>query len=269
MLRIAVVVVSGMFATAVIAGCAGGGDGPTVMVVPAESATATATVAPTAVVEPTSPVTPTSTATAAVSATPTSTVVPTVTPTVMPRLSATSTATEEPTGTPSPAPSVYPLAGVRFVENDDCVEGISRELLPTIPLVIEDGDASHLVVAEVADDASERQQGLMCRETVPEGSGMLFVYEDPRSLGFWMFNTYVPLDIVYLDDEKGFVRGLRMEPCPRPEGAELDAWRTGCSAVAGSYNSGGLAKYALELPAGWLASVGLELENLEGVKFSW
>ena len=267
MLRIAVVVVSGMFATAVIAGCAGGGGEPTVMVVPAESATAT--VAPTAVVEPTLPVTPTLTATAVVSATPTSIVVPTVTPTPMQTLTATSTATEEPTGTPSPVPSVYPLADVRFVENDDCVEGISRELLPTIPLVIEDGDTSHLVVAEVANDAPERQQGLMCRATVPEGSGMLFVYEDPRSLGFWMFNTYVPLDIVYLDDEKGLVRGLRMEPCPRPEGAELDAWRTGCSAAAGSYNSGGLAKYALELPAGWLASVGLELENLEGVKFSW
>ena len=67
-------------------------------------------------------------------------------------------------------------------------------------LTIEQGDSSHVVVVEVADDGRERQQGLMCRETVPYGSGMLFVFESAYSLNFWMFNTYEPLDIVYLDD---------------------------------------------------------------------
>ena len=46
------------------------------------------------------------------------------------------------------------------------MEGISRELLPTMELVIEHGDASYLVVVEVADEGHERRQGLMCRETV-------------------------------------------------------------------------------------------------------
>ena len=78
------------------------------------------------------------------------------------------------------------------------MDGISRELLPTMELVIEHGDASHLVVVEVADEGHERRQGLMCRDGVPNGSGMLFVFESARTLNFWMFNTYVPLDIVYL-----------------------------------------------------------------------
>ena len=155
------------------------------------------------------------------------------------------------------------------MDNDDCGDGISRDLLPTMDLAIERGNASHVVVAEVADDARERQQGLMCRETVPYGSGMLFVFESARSLNFWMFNTYEPLDIVYLDESRNVVRAVHMEPCPRPDSAEGDAWRSHCSAASSGYGSGGAAKYALELPAGWFTSVGFELENLEGVLFSW
>lgn len=162
-----------------------------------------------------------------------------------------------------------PLDDVRFVDNEDCVEGISREFLPIMELVIEHEDALHLVIVEVADEARERQQGLMCRETVPNGSGMLFVFESARALNFWMYNTYAPLDIVYFDDDGHVVRAVRMEPCPRPEGAERDVWHSACLAAASGYGSGGAARYALELPAGWLASVGLELEHLEGVEVSW
>lgn len=149
------------------------------------------------------------------------------------------------------------------------MEGISRELLPTTELVIEHGDVSHLVVVEVADEGHERRQGLMCRETVPDGRGMLFVFESARTLNFWMFNTYAPLDIVYLDESRSVVRAVRMEPCPRPEAADDSSWRSACSTASIPYGSGGEALYALELPAGWLASVGLELENLEGVLVSW
>ena len=155
------------------------------------------------------------------------------------------------------------------MDNEDCGDGISRELLPTMELVIEHGDASHLVVVEVADEGHERRQGLMCRETVPSGSGMLFVFESVRTLNFWMFNTYAPLDIVYLDESRSVVRAVRMEPCPRPEGADDSSWRSACSTASIPYGSGSTALYALELPAGWLASVGLELENFEGVLFSW
>ena len=231
--------------------------------------TATFTATPTATPVPVDTATPTLTATSSLTPTATNSPEPTATMTPSATATATFTVTPVPTDTPMPSPTPNPLDGVRFVDNEDCVEGISRELLPTMELVIERGDASNLVVVEVADEARERQQGLMCRETVPNGSGMLFVFQSARTLSFWMFNTYVPLDIVYLDHDQRVVRAVRMEPCPRPEGMGSDAWRIACSAAATGYGSGGTALYALELPAGWLASVGLELENLEGVLVSW
>lgn len=266
LLRVAVVVVvvvSGLFAAVVVLGYVVVWGTPT----PALIATSPTGVlpSPTRVPMPTDTAVGTamSTATPTVRVLRTSTSTPSATPTLVP------TETPAPTETLMPSSTPNPLSGIRFVDNEDCVDGISRELLPTMELVIEHGDASHLLVVEVADEWHERQQGLMCRDTVPTGSGMLFVFESASDLNFWMFNTYVPLDIVYLGDDKRVVSALRMEPCPRPEGVDSDAWRNLCSAASVGYGSGGLALYALELPAGWLASVGLELGNLEGVSVSW
>ena len=233
----------------------------------APGSTSEGDVTPTTTHVPTNTATSTSTATS--SATPTATNLPetTATFTATPTATATRAATPKPTDTPSPPPN--PLDEIRFEDNEDCGDGISRALLPTMNLTIAQGDSPHVVVVEVADDGRERQQGLMCRETVPYGSGMLFVFESAYSLNFWMFNTYEPLDIVYLDESRNVVRAVRMEPCPRPDGAEDNAWRSHCSAAASPYGSGSAAQYALELPAGWLASVGFELGNLEGVLFSW
>ncbi len=234
---------------------------PTVVV----ASTSTPTTIPSATLAPTGTPEATSTLTATVTASSTARIPPTVTSTP----SATPTQTPPPADTPSPSPTPNPLDAIRFVDNEDCGEGISRELLPTTFITIREGDASFEVVAEVADVSRERQQGLMCRETVPDGTGMLFVFESARALSFWMLNTYAPLDIVYLDESRSVVRAVRMESCPRPESAEYDAWRSACTAGAIGYGSGSAALYALELPAGWLASVGLDLENLEGVLFSW
>ncbi len=51
---------------------------------------------------------------------------------------------------------------------------------------------------EVADDAQERARGLMFVESLPTLSGMLFVYERPQSVSFWMKNTLIPLDMLFV-----------------------------------------------------------------------
>lgn len=50
---------------------------------------------------------------------------------------------------------------------------------------------------DVADDARERAQGLMFVEELPLLSGMLFIYEQPQSVSFWMKNTLIPLDMLF------------------------------------------------------------------------
>ena len=57
------------------------------------------------------------------------------------------------------------------------------------------GQASFTV--EVADDFEERGRGLMFVEQMPMLSGMLFVYDGPQAVSFWMKNTLIPLDMIF------------------------------------------------------------------------
>ncbi|WP_417728135.1 DUF192 domain-containing protein [Roseovarius sp.] len=69
---------------------------------------------------------------------------------------------------------------------------------------------------EVADDKQERAQGLMNRETLSKSAGMLFVYPKPQSVGFWMKNTLIPLDMIFMD-ETGTVKKVHHEAQPLDE----------------------------------------------------
>ena len=80
--------------------------------------------------------------------------------------------------------------------------------LPTTQLTA----GMHLIRAEIADEESERQIGLMHRPSMPANDGMLFVFERPEVQCFWMRNTLLPLSIAFLDDEGRIVNIEDMKP---------------------------------------------------------
>ncbi len=58
----------------------------------------------------------------------------------------------------------------------------------------------------VADEANERNEGLMDVNSLPEDKGMLFIFEKQQELSFWMANTPLPLDIIFVNKDKQIVR---------------------------------------------------------------
>lgn len=66
---------------------------------------------------------------------------------------------------------------------------------------------------EVADTPAERAQGLMNVRQMPSNAGMLFVYERPGPVSFWMENTFIPLDMVFAD-ETGTVKRIHENAVP-------------------------------------------------------
>src|SRR5262245_185991 len=56
----------------------------------------------------------------------------------------------------------------------------------------------HVFSVEIADNDAERARGLMYRKEMPEGQGMLFDFHREQEVSFWMQNTYIPLDMVFI-----------------------------------------------------------------------
>ncbi len=69
---------------------------------------------------------------------------------------------------------------------------------------------------EIADTEALRAQGLMHRERLARSAGMLFIYDAPTSPSFWMRNTLIPLDMVFVD-ERGLVTRVHKNARPLDE----------------------------------------------------
>ena len=70
----------------------------------------------------------------------------------------------------------------------------------------------HRYSVEVATTEAERARGLMFRDELPAGHGMLFIHEEEGPLAYWMKNTRIPLDIVFLDKDMRVVEVEHAKP---------------------------------------------------------
>ena len=102
---------------------------------------------------------------------------------------------------------------------------------------IDNGEEVIKVNVEIADAAGERGKGLMFREGLGGDEGMLFIFEDSRERNFWMKNTLIPLDIVFISEDFEILNIEEAEPCEN-ELCEI-------------YSSDGSAKYVLEVNQGY------------------
>ncbi|MBW3169349.1 DUF192 domain-containing protein [Qipengyuania flava] len=103
-----------------------------------------------------------------------------------PQTQAGAGAASEPTDSaPAPAASVHPVSG-----------------LAVIPLTVTSGDERIAFSVEVADTPEAQARGLMFRTDLGDNEGMIFPYDGTRAQSFWMKNTPLPLDIIYIGPDR-------------------------------------------------------------------
>lgn len=121
--------------------------------------------------------------------------------------------------------------------------------IPPVPLLPPQTASSTVTVGttsisvEVADDPAERMQGLSGRSALPEGDGMLFIFEYENNWGIWMKDMRFPIDIVWAgSDGEILTIAHKVSPQTYPNAF---------------YPSSPTARYVLELPAGYAKAHGI------------
>lgn len=107
------------------------------------------------------------------------------------------------------------------------------------------------LIVELAQTPEKRQIGLMGRDSLEKGHGMLFVFDTPQILNFWMKNTSIPLSIAFFDTDQRLINIEDMSPTK--------------SISPVIYNSLKPARYALEVPQGWFKDHHIQ----QGCRFEW
>ena len=105
------------------------------------------------------------------------------------------------------------------------------------------------IEVEVASTAVQRSRGLMYRDSLEQGKGMLFVFEHELIQRVWMRNTLIPLDIVFISTQGQIVSIIRsLQPCVKKT----------CEV----YKSTEKAKYMLEVNAGMIDNKGIAIGQM-------
>jgi hypothetical protein len=121
--------------------------------------------------------------------------------------------------------------------------------LDQIPLTIRAGSATHHFTVEVARTEAQQEQGLMGRTELAADRGMLFPFSAPKFAAFWMKNTLIPLDMLFIRAD-GTIDRIAENTVPQ----NLEPLA-----------SGGMVSAVLELPGGTAARLGID----ESAKVTW
>ena len=136
---------------------------------------------------------------------------------------------------PAPAPS-------RARPKDVSAEDYVMPGLPRAHVRLKDAYGGvHRVEVEVAATGDARTRGLMWRKSLPAGQGMLFLFPEQEVRGFWMRNTLIPLDMLFITSEHRIV-GIIENAEPR---------------TLANRSVGIPSQYVLEVPGGWCQANGI------------
>ena len=133
------------------------------------------------------------------------------------------------------APAVPPAAGDRCPADPQ-----GRFKLARAKVNIPEANAS--VDAELARSVEEGERGLMYRKSMGEDEGMLFYIDERRVQTFWMHNTCIPLDMLFIDDDGTIVGAVESAPVLDDGSRQVD-----CP-----------SRYVLEVNAGWVRRHGVK-----------
>lgn len=126
------------------------------------------------------------------------------------------------------------------------VASCKPQKLPVRQLSIRTADGKTVgIAAEMAVTDEQRQRGFMERTKIPDGTGMLFVFENDQMLRFWMKNTPHPLSIAYID-RNGVIQNM------------FDMTPFSLASVVSTVS----VRYALEVPQGWFERAGIQVGDV-------
>ena len=118
--------------------------------------------------------------------------------------------------------------------------------LEQVPLTIHSGPRTHRFIVEVARSSEEQATGLMNRETLAPDRGMIFPFDEPRDASFWMRNTLIPLDMIFVRAD-GRIANIEANTVPYSEEP---------------VHSAGPVAAVLEIPGGRSAELGIKAGDM-------
>ncbi|GAB5430340.1 MAG: DUF192 domain-containing protein [Devosia indica] len=143
-----------------------------------------------------------------------------------------------------------PISTPRVSQPLRAVAALATAMLISLPLaacsdetrlVVQSENGEHAFTVEVVDTPETRAQGLMYRQELADDAGMLFDFREERPVSFWMRNTYIPLDMLFIEAD-GTILNIHVNARPHD---------------TTSIPSDGPVQFVLEIPGGRSDELGI------------